>query len=125
MNKVANVLPNEKKTVKSSINTAKRYYSKHVDFFRLINKMKLWPSRKGILHGVKSFKEMGVNAELITHCNETIIIKNSRNSRAARWLRNKWFAGSCNKCKIPQWKIDKYATTVFNKRWGSQLIEKK
>jgi len=125
VNKVANVLPNEKKTVKSSINTAKRYYSKHVDFFRLINKMKLWPSRKGILHGVKSFKEMGVNAELITHCNETIIIKNSRNSRAARWLRNKWFAGSCNKCKIPQWKIDKYATTVFNKRWGSQLIEKK
>ncbi|MBS4026433.1 MAG: hypothetical protein KGZ96_12255 [Clostridia bacterium] len=107
------------------MNTAKRYYSKHVDFFRLINKMKLWPSRKGILHGVKSFKEMGVNAELITHCNETIIIKNSRNSRAARWLRNKWFAGSCNKCKIPQWKIDKYATTVFNKRWGSQLIEKK
>jgi hypothetical protein len=30
----------------------KRYYRKRVELFRLIDKVKLWPSRRGILHGI-------------------------------------------------------------------------
>ena len=29
--------------------------------------------------------------DITTHCNKTSMVNNSRNSRAARWLRNKWF----------------------------------
>ena len=99
----------------------KRYYRKRVDLFRLIDKVKLWPSHTGILHGIKSVERMGDRAELTTHCNERFIINNSRNSRSARWLRNKWFIGRCEKCAVPEWKIKKYSLTRFTRHWGSQL----
>jgi hypothetical protein len=42
-----------------SPNTAKRpkrrFYRKRVDLFRLIEKIKIWPSRKGLLHGIKTY----------------------------------------------------------------------
>jgi len=101
----------------------KRYYRKRVDLFRLIDKVKLWPSHTGILHGIKSMERMGDQAELTTHCNERFIINNSRNSRAARWLRNKWFIGTCEKCAVPEWKIKKYSLTRFTRHWGSRLTE--
>lgn len=99
----------------------KRYYRKHVDFFNLIEKIKLWPSKNGILHGIKTLKIKGDYAEVITYCGEKFIIKNSKNSRAARWLRNKWYRGTCNKCKIPEWKIKKYSTTCFSEHYGKDL----
>lgn len=105
----------------STKNSKKRYYRKRVDFFLLVKKIKLWPSRRGILHGIKDFKEKGEYAELTTHCNLVFVIRNSRNSRAARWLRNNWYTSRCGQCRIPGWKIEKYASTVFNRHWGSQL----
>jgi pyrrolysyl-tRNA synthetase-like protein len=99
----------------------KKYYRKQVDLFSMVKKMNLWPSRTGILHGVKSFKENGDFAEIITHCNKKFIVRNSRNSRAARWMRNKWFQGPCQHCKIPEWKLEKYSHTYFHKRKGAKL----
>ena len=99
----------------------KKYYRKQVDLFRMVKKMNLWPSRTGMLHGVKSFVENGDFAEITTHCNRTFIVKNSRNSRAARWLRNKWFRAPCPGCDIPQWKLEKYALTYFHKRKGIRI----
>ncbi|MCD6471772.1 hypothetical protein J7K55_01420 [Candidatus Aerophobetes bacterium] len=99
----------------------KKYYRKQVDLFRLIQKIKLWPSRNGILHGVKSFKIKGVYAEITTHCNQKITIRNSRKSRAARWLRNKWFFRKCKGCRIPNWKLKKFSFTFFSRHQGSQL----
>jgi len=113
MNKSNNLNEQEKKK--------KRYYRKQVNLFNIIAKIKLWPSRSGILHGVKYFTVHSYYAEIITHCNEKIILRNSKNSRAARWLRNKWFDVSCPKCKTPRWKLEKYGLTMFNKHWGSQL----
>jgi len=102
--------------------TPKRvYYRKQVPLFRLIEKMKLWPSRKGILHGIMTFEEKGSYARLKTHCHREMRIRNSKNSRAARWLRNKWSFGACEECRIPQWKIEKYSATVFKGGWGSFL----
>ena len=101
----------------------KRYYRKRVEFFSLVQKIKLWPSRRGVLHGILSIKIMGSQAEIVTHCQERFIIRNSRNSRGARWLRNKWSSRACDKCAVPEWKIEKYNSTVFKRGWGSYLTE--
>lgn len=101
-----------------------RYYRKRVELFRLIDKIKLWPSRKGILHGIKSVEMIGDQARITTHCNKTFLINNSKNSRAARWLRNKWFKGVCPVCGIPEWKLAKYSSTLFKRKYGSSLTER-
>ena len=100
---------------------AKRYYRKRIELFRLIDKVKLWPSRKGILHGIKFIESIGAQYRITTHCNRTFIINNSRNCRAARWLRNKWFQRACPDCGIPDWKLEKYASTLFKRHQGSFL----
>jgi pyrrolysyl-tRNA synthetase-like protein len=102
---------------------AKRYYRKRVELFNLIEKIKLWPSRKGILHGIKSIEKMGDQALITTHCNEKFMVNNSRNSRAVRWLRNKWFSGACGACAVPEWKLAKYSSTYFKRHHGSFLLK--
>jgi pyrrolysyl-tRNA synthetase-like protein len=99
----------------------KRYYNSHVDFFNLLQKIKLWPSRNGVLHGIRKITLQGDYAEITTHCGSTFIVKNSRKSRAARWLRNKWIFNACPKCKIPGWKLEKYASTFYSDHYGSHL----
>ena len=84
-----------------------RYYRKQVELFVLVRKMKLWPSRRGILHGIKEFEERGSYAVVVTHCNKHMVVHDSKTSRAARWLRNKWYAEACPKCRIPEWKLQK------------------
>jgi pyrrolysyl-tRNA synthetase-like protein len=101
-----------------------RYYRKRVELFRLIEKIKLWPSRRGVLHGVTSVEVLGDMARLTTHCHKLFLVRNSRNSRAARWLRNKWFAGACAECGVPAWKLAKYSSTEFKRRCGSALAGK-
>lgn len=101
--------------------TKKRYYRKNVEFFKLVEKIRLWPSRSGVLHGIKSIKENGDTAEITTHCGEVFVVRNSRSSRAARWLRNKWCAAGCKKCAIPDWKLAKYSSTMMTQKWGSGL----
>lgn len=100
------------------------YIRKRIDFFILIDKIKLWPSRSGTLHGIKDFRVKGVLAEITTHCNITFIVRHSRRSRAARWLRNKWYSRSCPKCRIPEWKIEKYSKTRFDRHRGSFFRKK-
>ncbi len=102
----------------------KRYYRKRIELFKLIDKIKLWPSRKGILHGIKTVEKTGAQARITTHCNKTFVVYNSRNSRSARWLRNKWFSKICTACAVPDWKIEKYNATRFKRHHGSFLEEK-
>lgn len=102
----------------------KRYYRKRVELFRLIDKIKLWPSRTGLLHGIRTIEKMGDVARITTHCNKTFMVNDSRNSRAARWLRNKWYAGACPDCRVPEWKLAKYSKTQFRRHHGSSLLER-
>ena len=99
----------------------RRFYRKRVELLRLIEKIKIWPSRRGLLHGIKTIEVFGDQARITTHCDKTFMITNSRNSRAARWLRNKWFTGVCPDCGLPQWKLEKYAATHFRRHHGSSL----
>ena len=108
----------------SSASVKKRFYRKRVELFSLIDKIKIWPSRKGVLHGVRSLEKRGELGIVTTHCNETFVIRDSRNSRAARWLRNKWFKSTCRGCRMPQWKLEKYASTRFRRHHGSFLGKK-
>ena len=100
-----------------------RYFRKRVRLFSLIDKIKLWPSRKGILHGVRSIEKWGDQARVTTHCHKDFMIYNSKNSRAARWLRNKQFIGVCPHCGVPEWKLEKYNATQFKRHQGSLLLE--
>jgi len=102
----------------------KRYYRKRVELLRLIEKIRLWPSRKGTLHGIKTIQKLGDQAQITTHCNKTFLVNNSRNSRAARWLRNKWISKVCPVCGVPDWKLAKYSSTHFRRHHGSLLLEK-
>ncbi|WP_022665302.1 pyrrolysine--tRNA(Pyl) ligase small subunit [Desulfospira joergensenii] len=101
----------------------KRFYRKRVRLFNLIDKIKLWPSRTGQLHGIRSIDIMGETARLTTHCNKEFMIANSMNSRAGRWLRNKWFVSVCPACGVPDWKLEKYSSTIFKRNQGSMLIK--
>lgn len=100
---------------------AKKFYRKRIDLLKLIDKIKLWPSRKGVLHGIKHIENHGTYAIITTHCNKMFLAKNSRNSRAARWVRNKWFHRVCSTCGVPDWKLEKYSATQFRRHHGSDL----
>ncbi len=91
----------------------KRYERKSQPLLKLIDKIKLWPSRKGILHGIKTVEQRGELLLITTHCGENFTVKNSRHSRSDRWLRNRYALNTCKKCKVPEWKLAKYSATVF------------
>jgi len=98
-----------------------KYYRKHVPLFELLDKIKLWPSRGGTLHGIKSIEKNGGFAMITTHCGASFTVRDSKNSRSARWLRNKWALGPCKLCAVPQWKLEKYNSTRFSRYFGSDL----
>lgn len=99
-----------------------RFYRKRIGLFTIVNKIKLWPSRSGSLHGIRLIEVNGNTAKLTTHCNKEFHITNSLNSRAGRWLRNRWYSHECAECRIPVWKIEKYSTTRFRRHQGSLLL---
>lgn len=101
--------------------TKKRYYRKYVELYPLLEKLKLWPSRTGQLHGVKTVQRRGGYIEVTTHCGKSFITRDSRKSRAARWLRNKWAVSPCKACRVPQWKLEKYTKTFFSQHHGKDL----
>lgn len=92
----------------------KRYLQKNQSMFRTVSRIKLWPARSGILHSVRSIEKNGNMLTITTFCGETFTVWNSRNSRSARWLRNRLYKEPCPKCGVPDWKLAKYATTVFS-----------
>lgn len=99
----------------------KRYYRKHVELYPLVHKIKLWPSKSGVLHGIRTIDLRGDYIEITTHCGKTFRVYNSRHSRAARWLRNKWAVQPCRECRVPEWKLEKYSTTFFSEHYGKEL----
>lgn len=90
-----------------------RIFRKYLAPGEVIGKIKIWPSRNGILHGIKSIKIKGNYILATTHCGQELKVRNSRTGRVARWLRNKWYAKACPKCRIPEWKLEKYSVTKF------------
>lgn len=88
-------------------------FRKREELHAVLTKVKLWPSRSGTLHGLKSVVWKGAFIDLTTHCGQRVRIKNSKTSRVARWLRNKWYVRPCSRCRVPPWKLEKYSVTSF------------
>jgi len=59
----------------------KKYYRKRVDFFKLLNKIKLWPSRSGFSMGSNPLSKKGPYAAITTHCGHELLVLTSKNSR--------------------------------------------
>jgi pyrrolysyl-tRNA synthetase-like protein len=91
----------------------KRAVRRHSDPYAIVDKIKLWPSKTGVLHGVRSVKLKGGLIEVHTHCGQSARVRNSRSGRLARHLRNKTFEKPCPRCRIPAWKIAKFEETAF------------
>jgi len=71
--------------------------------------------------GSNPLSKKGPYAAITTHCGHELLVLTSKNSRAARWLRNKWAYQACRFCRIPDWKLEKYSKTFFSQHYGSQL----
>lgn len=56
----------------------KRYYRKNVELFVLLNKMKLWPARSGVLHGIREINLQGKYALLPLTAARPIRLYNSQ-----------------------------------------------
>ena len=91
----------------------KRYERKDQSLYGLVDKIKLWPSRTGILHGIKELTYQEGLLSITTHCGEQFQAYDSRHSRSSRWLRNRFVTKPCPKCKVPEWKLKKYSNTEF------------
>ena len=76
--------------------------------FPLVDKVKLWPSRSGCLHGVRSLKLEGDWISIETHCGEEFRVHNSKSARGKRQIKHGYYRKVCRKCGIPDWKIDKF-----------------
>jgi pyrrolysyl-tRNA synthetase-like protein len=87
----------------------KDIFDKRVPLLDLVKKINLWVSKKGTLHGVKEIEERGSFIIVRTHCNAVSRGRNSKNSRRARWLRQRRYITPCKKCKIPDWKLKRFA----------------
>jgi len=85
----------------------KRY--KRPYLFDLVDKVKLWPSKAGVLHGVRQAENLGGLLRITTYCGKVIVVRASRRSRASRWLRNRWMKTFCSACSVPEWKIERFA----------------
>lgn len=110
------MVPNINKIVKKDGASIKKIINKNQSLFDTLQKIKLWTSRTGVLHGIQTIKINGDLARVTTHCGETFTIRNSKNSRVARWIRNRWLVEACPGCRVPEWKLEKYSSTKFIKR---------
>ncbi|MDR3280102.1 MAG: hypothetical protein LBT23_06295 [Synergistaceae bacterium] len=103
--------------VKKEKDIVKKVYNKNQPLFPMLEKIKLYTSRTGVLHGIRKIRAHGdQTATIETHCGQTIEVRDSKNGRVSRWLRNRWLVEPCAKCKIPAWKLEKYSTTRFVKK---------
>ena len=76
--------------------------------YALVDKVKLWPSRTGVLHGVKSVQLEGDLITVETHCGEEFKVRNSTSGRGKRQIKHGQYRSVCKKCRIPDWKIEKF-----------------
>ena len=77
----------------------------------MVEMVGLWPSANGTTHGVESVELEGGFIRIRTYCGLTLVARDSRNSRAARWLRRGYLHRPCPRCGIPAWKQKRFRRT--------------
>jgi len=79
--------------------------------FDMVDMVRLYPSSNGTTHGVESVEIEGGFIRVRTYCGLTYVARDSRNSRAARWLRRGYLYRPCPQCGIPAWKQKRFRRT--------------
>jgi len=74
----------------------------------LVGELGFFVSRSGSLHKVSSMAEQGDYLEISMKCGQCIIVRDSRQSRATRWLKNKWMRKPCRGCKIKSGDLSRF-----------------
>jgi pyrrolysyl-tRNA synthetase-like protein len=74
----------------------------------MVEMVKLYPSANGTTHGVDSVRLEGGFVRVRTYCGLSMVARDSRNSRAARWLRRGYLHRACPECNIPAWKQKRF-----------------
>jgi pyrrolysyl-tRNA synthetase len=82
----------------------------------MIEETGLWVSRNGYLHVIKNCEASQKHIRITMGCGETIVVLNSRSSRAARSLRNRNFLKPCKSCRVPEEKIKEFSNKVSSKK---------
>ncbi|MDR2035119.1 MAG: hypothetical protein LBP91_00365, partial [Coriobacteriales bacterium] len=86
------------------------YREKNKRLFDLVDKIRLWPSRTGVLHGVKAIRKEGESMIISTHCGCTFKVRDSKRGRGIRQLKHRNYQRACKRCGIPDWKLEKFKT---------------
>ncbi|MCL2528987.1 MAG: pyrrolysine--tRNA(Pyl) ligase small subunit [Coriobacteriia bacterium] len=94
--------------MRNTSNIGAKYREKNAGLLKTVLKIKLWRSRTGILHGIKEVESSGEWLLLSTHCGINFKVRNSKNGRGLRQLKNKSFNKPCKKCAVPGWKLEKF-----------------
>ena len=89
---------------------------KRPELYTMMDKAMLFVTKNGKLHGIKSLGRKGAFILLYTHCDQEFKIRDSRNSKTARWLRNGYVHRSCKSCDIPRWKVAKFKGKGYRKK---------
>gem|GEM_PF-4560246 len=83
--------------------------------FKLAKKYMVWVSRSGLLHELTSIELKGRTVIMHSKCGQILKASNSRRSRAARWLRHKWYYKPCKRCKIPDERLKSFGGRMLRK----------
>lgn len=73
-----------------------------------VSEIGFFVSRSGRLHKVSSILEHGDFLRLSMRCGQCIFVRDSRQSRATRWLKNGWMRKPCRGCKIKSGDLSKF-----------------
>jgi pyrrolysyl-tRNA synthetase-like protein len=76
--------------------------------YDVLDKVKLWVSRTGTLHGIRTITYHGEWIDITTHCGREIRVHDSKRGRGKRQLEYRYYKKVCRECKVPDWKIAKY-----------------
>lgn len=87
----------------------KYYRERNKSLYKMVEKIKLWPSRTGTLHGVRELRKEGDWVVVSTHCGCTLRTRDSKNGRALRQLKQRNYKHACKKCDVPRWKMKKFS----------------
>ncbi|MBP1909574.1 pyrrolysine--tRNA(Pyl) ligase [Methanolobus bombayensis] len=81
----------------------------------LISKNGLWVSRNGRLHGVKKCETSQKYIRIEMDCGDIVTVRNSKNSRSARALRNHKFQKPCKRCRLSDDRINEFSRKISRK----------
>lgn len=81
----------------------------------------VWLSRKGLLHKINNYEVSRKKILIEMACGESIVVNNSRSSRAARSLRRNKYRKTCKYCKVSDEDINRFVTKPHDNKSSTKI----